>query len=278
VVPHPRFRERRFVLEPLAEIAPDWHDPVSGLTMAELLIVIGVLAILMSILLPIMGKVREKGREIQCMSNLRQVHAGFLNFAADNGRRLPGSIADQADPNSDHHDWLMGDAHNFATAPQGGTIYKYIHSEAVYRCPSVEDVPPKPGAVFGPFHGNNGRFDFAAIEEFSGTRIESIPTTGRLLHSDGQYESVLTPLLVEKDATLINGAQLNGAQTSNFILSHRHHQGSHYAAIDGSVQWINEPQTMSGRRGCELWECLSPSGKWVNLGSIRARWGFWDTQ
>ena len=36
IVPHPRFRERRFVLEPLAEIAPDLVDPVSGLTMREL--------------------------------------------------------------------------------------------------------------------------------------------------------------------------------------------------------------------------------------------------
>lgn len=36
-VPHPRFRERRFVLEPLAEIAPDLRDPVTGLTIRELL-------------------------------------------------------------------------------------------------------------------------------------------------------------------------------------------------------------------------------------------------
>jgi 2-amino-4-hydroxy-6-hydroxymethyldihydropteridine diphosphokinase len=36
VVPHPRFRERRFVLDPLAEIAPDWRDPVTGRTMIEL--------------------------------------------------------------------------------------------------------------------------------------------------------------------------------------------------------------------------------------------------
>ena len=35
-VPHPRFRERRFVLQPLAEIAPDLRDPVSGKTIAEL--------------------------------------------------------------------------------------------------------------------------------------------------------------------------------------------------------------------------------------------------
>jgi 2-amino-4-hydroxy-6-hydroxymethyldihydropteridine diphosphokinase len=37
VVPHPRFRERRFVLAPLAEIAAEWIDPVTGLAIGELL-------------------------------------------------------------------------------------------------------------------------------------------------------------------------------------------------------------------------------------------------
>jgi 2-amino-4-hydroxy-6-hydroxymethyldihydropteridine diphosphokinase len=35
-VPHPRFRERRFVLDPLSEIAPDLIDPVTGLTIRQL--------------------------------------------------------------------------------------------------------------------------------------------------------------------------------------------------------------------------------------------------
>ena len=35
-VPHPRFRERRFVLAPLAEIAPGLKDPVTGLTVTAL--------------------------------------------------------------------------------------------------------------------------------------------------------------------------------------------------------------------------------------------------
>lgn len=40
-IPHPRMRQRRFVLEPLAELAPDLRLPPDGLTVAQLLAVVG---------------------------------------------------------------------------------------------------------------------------------------------------------------------------------------------------------------------------------------------
>jgi 2-amino-4-hydroxy-6-hydroxymethyldihydropteridine diphosphokinase len=39
--PHPEFRRRRFVLEPLAEVAPAWRDPITGATVRQLLFRLG---------------------------------------------------------------------------------------------------------------------------------------------------------------------------------------------------------------------------------------------
>ena len=60
-----------------------------GFTLIEILVVIAILAILIAIALPIMGKVRERADTAKGISNLRQLGALFHTFAGENNGRLP---------------------------------------------------------------------------------------------------------------------------------------------------------------------------------------------
>src|SRR3954467_11929626 len=58
-------------------------------TLVELLVVIGIIAVLIGMLLPSLATVYEHARRIQCLSNLRQVHQTFHFYALDNHDQVP---------------------------------------------------------------------------------------------------------------------------------------------------------------------------------------------
>src|SRR5687768_11858103 len=58
-------------------------------TLVELLVVIGIIAILISILLPTLSRARESANRSACLSNLRSVGQMFLIYAHDNKRQIP---------------------------------------------------------------------------------------------------------------------------------------------------------------------------------------------
>src|SRR3954464_11776181 len=79
--------------KPLAPAALPKRD---GFTLVELLVVIGIIALLMGILLPTVAGTRRQSRALQCASNIRQLCTAIFGYAADNKGRFPSNLPSPA--------------------------------------------------------------------------------------------------------------------------------------------------------------------------------------
>ena len=61
----------------------------NGFTLVELLVVIGIIALLISILLPSLSKARESAQRVACLTNLRSTMQMMHLYAADNKGQIP---------------------------------------------------------------------------------------------------------------------------------------------------------------------------------------------
>jgi prepilin-type processing-associated H-X9-DG protein/prepilin-type N-terminal cleavage/methylation domain-containing protein len=76
------------------------HHRRFGFTLVELLVVIGIIALLISILLPTLTRARQSANSVACLSNLRQVGTGLVQYANDERMWLPSGFGDDPTPNN----------------------------------------------------------------------------------------------------------------------------------------------------------------------------------
>lgn len=70
----------------------------AGFTLVELLVVVSIIALLVSILLPTLGKAKEQTKIVICLSNLKGLGAGFAQYAAENNDWYPPGSGWGGDP------------------------------------------------------------------------------------------------------------------------------------------------------------------------------------
>jgi prepilin-type N-terminal cleavage/methylation domain-containing protein/prepilin-type processing-associated H-X9-DG protein len=125
-----------------------------GFTLVELLVVIGIIALLISILLPALNKARESANQTKCMSNLRTIGQGLALYCAENKGVLPAAymyeFVNGQQPNAAVAGYVHWSSYLYGDRSKRGTLAAYQSAQGwdAFVCPSFNNGGLAPTNTF----------------------------------------------------------------------------------------------------------------------------------
>ncbi len=201
----------------------------SAFTLIELLVVIAIIAILAAILFPVFARARENARRSSCMSNLKQISLGALQYSQDYDERvLPGQT-------------VASSKYYFSWAQ---AIDPYLKSREVFRCPSAS------GNAMSYSYNNSfgvGARSSAAVELPSQTPTfvdgYGSSTGANILRSNYFIPSATSTLGRSLDMPPGSVVSTFDYDLAAIAATDRHFDGLSMAFADGHVKWLKSVGT-----------------------------------
>jgi type II secretory pathway pseudopilin PulG len=217
------------------------------------LVVIGIIALLISILMPALNRVRDQANRIKCANNLRNILHGITMYVAENKNHLP--FANWGGTPPGHQGWLYKDpipgtqAAVPADFANTGVVYNYLKNIEIFKCPLVGDNMRSAG----PSEKITSYLMNGAVQDYP----DSSGGLRRSAHKITKFR-VVDVLLWESGETRLmnNGPPWNdGSSYPGEWLTERHGSGSRgasnmargsggacIACFDGHTEWMSHKE------------------------------------